>query len=83
MARNKREFIQRMLPVVDDFRMARDRAPPTSDLEEQMHDSFGSLLKGILTVVDKYGYKEYFPGKRGGLDSHPRPTLSIIRSPYR
>ena len=62
VARNKREFVLRMLPIVDSFRSARSVAPPTTEKEENMHKSFESLLIGILNVFQKYGYKEFTPG---------------------
>lgn len=56
---NKREFIFKMLPVIDAFKSASITAPATTDREQKMHDSYGALLKGIMIVFDKYGYKEY------------------------
>ena len=52
-----------MLPVVDSFRQSQEVAPPTTEREENMHKSFGSLLTGVLNVFDKYGFKEFEPGK--------------------
>jgi molecular chaperone GrpE (heat shock protein) len=60
--RNKKEFVQKMLPVVDAFREARELAPPATEREENMHKNFGSLLSGILTVFEKYGYQEFDAG---------------------
>ena len=48
-----------MLPVVDLFREAPTKAVANTEREEQMHKSFGSLLTSILTVFEKYGYKEF------------------------
>ena len=59
VTRNKREFVEKMLPVVDAFREARIVAPPANEREENMHKNFGSLLSGVMTVFDKYGYQEY------------------------
>ena len=61
--RNKRDFVKKMLPVVDSFRSARTVAPPNTEREERMHDTFGSLLSSILTVFEKYGFKEFEAGK--------------------
>jgi len=59
--RNKRDFVMKMLPVVDLFREAPIKAVANTDREEQMHKNFGSLLTSILTVFEKYGYKEFQP----------------------
>jgi molecular chaperone GrpE (heat shock protein) len=59
--RNKRDFVMKMLPVVDLFREAPIKAVANTDREEQMHKNFGSLLTSILTVFEKYGYKEFHP----------------------
>ena len=62
--RNKREFVNKMLPVVDAFRAAPGVSPATSDREESMHKNFGSLLQSIMVVFEKYGFKEYDAGER-------------------
>ena len=59
VTRNKREFVLKMATVVDEFRAAREVAPPTNEREEKMHSTFESLLNSILTVFNKYGYEEY------------------------
>ena len=48
-----------MATVVDEFRAAREVAPPTNEREEKMHSTFESLLNSILTVFNKYGYEEF------------------------
>lgn len=60
--RNKREFVQRMLPVVDSFRAAPTVAPSSNEREESMHKNFGSLSKSLIDVFEKYGYKEFDAG---------------------
>lgn len=60
--RNKREFVQRMLPVVDSFREAPTLAPSSNEREESMHKNFGSLSKSLIDVFEKYGYKEFDAG---------------------
>ena len=62
VSKNKKEFVLKMLPVVDAFRAAPSISPPTSDREENMHKNFGSLLASIMVVFEKYGYKEYDAG---------------------
>lgn len=64
VTKNKREFVMKMLPVVDAFRAAPIISPSTTDREISMHKSFGSLLESILVVFEKYGFKEYDAGKR-------------------
>ena len=59
VTRNKREFVLKMATVVDEFRAAREIAPPSNEREEKMHSTFESLLNSILTVFNKYGYEEY------------------------
>ena len=63
VTKNKREFVMKMLPVVDAFRAAPIISPSTTDREISMHKSFGSLLESILVVFEKYGFKEYDAGK--------------------
>lgn len=58
-----------MLPVVDAFRSARSIAPPTTEKEEKMHNAYETLLRGILTVFDKYGFKEYDTGRESDVTS--------------
>jgi molecular chaperone GrpE (heat shock protein) len=65
VARNKREFVEKMLPWVDAFRSAPTRVPAVTEKGLTMHKSFGSLLGSVLAVFGKYGYKEFTPGKRG------------------
>jgi molecular chaperone GrpE (heat shock protein) len=58
VATNKREFVLKMLDVVDKFRRAPKDVPAESERETNMHVSFGALLNGILSVFEKYGFKE-------------------------
>lgn len=62
VTRNKREFVMKMLPVVDAFRAAPIISPSSSEREVSMHKSFGSLLESILVVFEKYGFSEYDAG---------------------
>jgi hypothetical protein len=59
---NKKDFVQKMLPIVDAFRDAPEKAPASTERQENMHKNFGSLLSGILTVFNKFGYEEFYPG---------------------
>eukprot|EP01038_Epipyxis_sp_PR26KG_P006637 gene6637-9111_t len=58
---NKKEFVVKMLPVVDSFRSSREIYPPTTDREENMHKTFEALLTGVLNVFDKFGFKDFEP----------------------
>jgi len=58
---NKRDFVQKMLPIIDLFREAPAKAPATSERELTMHATFGSLLDSIMVVFGKYGYAEFTP----------------------
>ena len=60
---NKKEFVLQMLPVIDSFRNAPKISPATTEREHNMHKNFGSLLSNILSVFQKYGYKEFSAGK--------------------
>ena len=62
VTKNKREFVLKMLPVVDAFRAAPLISTSSTDREISMHKSFGSLLDSILVVFEKYGFKEYDAG---------------------
>lgn len=59
---NKREMVEKMLPVIDMFRSASIRAPASNEREESMHKNFGALLDNILLVIRKLGYEEYETG---------------------
>ena len=59
---NQREFVMKMLPVIDAFRQAPLKAPGTTEREQNMHKNFGSLLSSIMTVIEKFGFKEFQPG---------------------
>ena len=62
MKNNKREFIEKMLPLVDAFRNAPLLAPAVTEREQSMHKTYGALLDSILAVFQKYGYKEFEAG---------------------
>ena len=57
----RRQFVEKMLPIIDLFRAAPLKYPPTNEKETNMHDSFSSLLDSIIIVVEKFGYKEFTP----------------------
>ena len=59
---NKKEFVEKMLPVVDAFRAAPIVCPSASERENSMHTNLGSLCKMILEVFEKYGFTEYNAG---------------------
>ena len=71
MESNKRDFVVKMLPILDAFREAPVSAPATVEKEENMHTSFSALPTGILTVITKYGYKEFVPGADSIMRNHP------------
>ena len=58
VGRNKREFVIKMLDVVDGFRKAPDDFPAETERETNMHKNFGSIVNGVLQVFEKYGFKE-------------------------
>ena len=63
VVKNKKEFVEKMLPVVDAFRMAPIMSPSVSERENSMHTNLGSLSKMILEVFEKYGFKELHAGQ--------------------
>ena len=75
---NKRDFVEKMLPVVDSFRGAIGIAPPTSEREENMHKNFGSLLNGIMIAFEKYGFKEFIPAVGDALDPVKHQVQSLV-----
>ena len=82
--RNKREFVQRMLPVVDSFRAAPTVAPSSNEREESMHKNFGSLSKSLIDVFEKYGYKEFDAGGSTNCIIHTsRNNLMYFQIKYR
>lgn len=60
---NKRDFVQRLLPVIDGFRAAKDAVPSETEREANMHKNFGSLLSSMLLILEKSGYKEFNVGE--------------------
>lgn len=62
VSQNKREFVSKMLPWVDEFRAVPAALPAESTKGHNMHQSFAALLQSVLTVFEKYGYREYTPG---------------------
>ena len=62
MSANKREFVAKMLPVIDALREVPRLAPATSEREQNMHKNFGSLTAQVLSAFEKFGYKEYVAG---------------------
>ncbi len=77
VAVNKKEFVLKMLPVVDSFRDATVIAPANTDREEKMHESFGALLKGVLNVFNKYGYQEYTAENGDKFDNNMHASESV------
>ena len=63
MNKNKRLFVEKMLPIVDAFRQAATIAPNSTPKIESMHTNYGSLLNYIMMVFAKFGYQEFTPGK--------------------
>jgi molecular chaperone GrpE (heat shock protein) len=75
---NKKEFVLKMLPVVDAFRAAPTVAPAQNEREESMHKNFGSLCNSIIVVFEKYGYKEYDAEVGGKLNPTRHQVLEVI-----
>jgi hypothetical protein len=57
---NKRLFVDKMLPVVEMFRLAPVLAPanPENERELTMHKNFASMFNCVISVIEKYGYKD-------------------------
>jgi molecular chaperone GrpE (heat shock protein) len=66
---NKKEFVNKMLPIIDAFRLAPINAPAETEKEEKMHAAFGALLNGVMVVIEKFGFKEYSPAVGDKLDA--------------
>ena len=60
---NKREFVEKMFPVLGAFRNASNMQLASTPKEEQMHKGYSDLLKYIMIVFEKFGFKEFTPGK--------------------
>jgi|EP00596_Hydrurales_sp_CCMP1899_P002574 molecular chaperone GrpE (heat shock protein) len=75
---NKKEFVLKMLPVVDAFRAAPTIAVGQNEREESMHKNFGSLCNSIIVVFEKYGYKEYDAEVGGKLNPARHTVLEVI-----
>lgn len=81
MKKNKREFVEKMLPLVDAFRGAKTMSPNTAEKEKLMHDSFGALLTSVIVVFDKYGFKEFDAAKGEKLDSSKYAVVEVREDP--
>lgn len=79
--RNKREFVFKMLPVVDAFRLAKEQAPSVTEKGKNMHKSYESLLDAILLVFDKYGFKEFTVEKGDSLSNSKHSIVEVQESP--
>jgi molecular chaperone GrpE (heat shock protein) len=65
-----------MFPVVSAFRSIPLKCPGDSDKTKSMHESLGSLLKSILVLFEKYGFKEF--GNEGrSLSKHAYRILCV------
>lgn len=51
-----------MVPIVQMFRAAPKELQAETEREQNMHKNFGSLLDGIVNVIDKYGYRDLIEG---------------------
>lgn len=77
--KSKRDFVVKILPIIDNFREAESLAPATNEREQSMHKNFGSLLSNILSVIEKYGYKEFDAVVGNKLDSHRHKVVKVIK----
>ena len=68
IAKNKLDFVNKILPVVDAFNAAPVQFPAETEREESMHQSFGSLKNSIMIVFEKYGVKAYITEEGEKLD---------------
>lgn len=78
VTRNKREFVEKMLPVLDEFRKAPFINPPETEREQTIHKGFASLLDSLLAVFEKYGYKEYEPEVGDKLDARLHQIVDVV-----
>jgi hypothetical protein len=56
---NKKEFVLKMLPVVEAFKKASEENPATTETGENMHKAFSSLLDSVYYVFERYGFKQF------------------------
>ena len=78
VSKNKREFVSKILPVVDAFNAAPLDHPAETEREENMHKSFGSLVSSIMIVFEKYGVKEYSADAGDKLDSYLHQVDRVV-----
>lgn len=64
VAQNKKDFVDKMLPIVEMFRSVPRTYPPSTEREVNMHNTYAALLESIVAVIDKYGYAHLLEGKR-------------------
>ena len=74
----RRQFVEKMLPIIDLFRNAPLKYPPTTEKEKNMHESFSSLLDSIIIVAEKYGYKEFTPEIGSTLNPKEHEVVEMV-----
>lgn len=74
---NKKEFVLKMLPIVDSFRDAPLNVPAQNEKEEKMHSTFGSLLSAIMIQIEKFGFKEFSASPGDKLDASKHQVVSV------
>ena len=74
---NKKEFVLKMLPIVDSFRGAPVLVPAQTDKEATMHSTFGALLNAIMIQIEKFGFKEFSASPGDKLDALRHQVVSV------
>eukprot|EP01039_Chlorochromonas_danica_P008287 gene8287-9137_t len=82
VAQNKKEFVEKMLPVVELFRSAPSKVPAETEREEKMYKSFGALLESIVNVIEKYGYKHLLEEVKESAPHTPDPIEHELPSTH-
>lgn len=63
VSNDRRDYILKLLPLIDAMRAATQDVPASTPRVEEMHESYQSLLSKMMELFERYGYKEFFPGE--------------------
>lgn len=63
VSNDRRNFILKLLPLMDAMREAPQVAPASTPRGESMHESYQSLLAKMTELFENYGYKEFSAGE--------------------
>ena len=78
---NKREFVLKMLPVVESLRAVPKQFQDPDDRATSMHENLGQIqINQIIQAFDKFGYREFSAQVRDMIDPvrHQVPSAHFL-----